>query len=153
MWPFFRLSILYEIGVETKTFYEFNELQSKKRELCRPRPPFGIKPTKYARLSPLLSRLTAEMLDQLWNIDWLMLRFFCPLLISVWTGEGVTLNRIGEKINRLSAETCRYKGYQIDITMCPIAIKVNWIKFYFHEKVSRRGKMLQRIFIHLTQVL
>ena len=46
---------MYDIGVETKTFYEFNELQSKKRELCRPRPPFGIKPTKYARLSPLLS--------------------------------------------------------------------------------------------------
>ena len=30
-----------------------------------------------------------------------------------------------KKINRLSAESCRYKGWQIDITMCPIAIKLN----------------------------
>ena len=49
-------------------------------------------------------------------------------------------HHIGKKINRLSAESCRYKGWQIDITMCPIAIKLNWINFYVREKRIKKGK-------------
>ena len=42
-------------------------------------------------------------------------------------------------------ESCRYKGLQIDTTMCPIEIKINWIN-WCPRKISKEGGKFLRTF-------